>query len=807
MRAWTLFVGLVLLGAWFSLAGGAPVINEVGWGGRPDDPTGEWIELYNPDEQPIDLDGWRLYSSDGAPDISLHGTIAGNGYFLLERGSDAAVPGVKADQIYSGALRDSGEALYLVDPVGNIVDTANRERTGWPAGTNQLGSPPCATMERIDPNVPEDWATSQAPGGTPRARNSASNLPPQGEFTFSPSPAHPDEPVLFDATNAYDPNGTIISFAWDFGDGDTGAGQTASHTYREVGVYTVSLTMKDNAGAVTQVERTVPVVKPRKVLVDFSVLPPDGKRIMQSGDPITFSDESLVVEGSLLDWTWAFGDGATGRGQTASHTYSSGGVYVVTHTVIDDQGERAVQTRPIVIHGRYPSAAFKFTPSIPDAGAVVTFDATASFDPDGTDLNYEWDFTSDGMIDLVTSQPLTTHTYPEAGDYTVTLVVADSDPDGTKRSLPTTLPLHVNAPPVASFKVSNFSPLETDSVAFSDCSTDPDGKITAWEWDFGDGSSSTEQNPSHSYQEAGSYAVSLTVTDDNGARAQTAAKIVIKNHPPVAAIEVKGKDRVMTGEPIEFTAAGSHDVPETHKLSCYEWDFDGDGSYDTRTDSPTATHSYPDDGSYPVTVRVTDAAGASAVSSPVTITVLNRAPTAGFTWSPPSPTDAEVVQFSDSSTDPDGKVTGWRWDFGDGTSSTEQNPAHSYPDDGTYRVTLIVTDDDGTASAPITREITVVNAAPSARFDAPDAVAVGEPVQFTNASHDPSPNGKIVHVAWDFGDGTTCPGAPGGCGEGDPSAPVHVYTASGTYTVELVVIDDDGAIGAYRREISVTGGD
>ncbi|RLE38311.1 hypothetical protein DRJ23_04845, partial [Candidatus Acetothermia bacterium] len=93
-------------------------------------------------------------------------------------------------------------------------------------------------MERIDPNVPEDWATSQAPGGTPRARNSATTLPPKGEFTFSPSPAHQDEPVLCDATNAYDPNGTIISFAWDFGDGDTGAGQTASHTYREVGVYT-----------------------------------------------------------------------------------------------------------------------------------------------------------------------------------------------------------------------------------------------------------------------------------------------------------------------------------------------------------------------------------------------------------------------------------------------------------------------------------------------------------------------------------------------------------------------------------------
>ncbi len=816
MHVRSLFLGVIITGlcSFFALA--APVINEVAWGGRPDDPTAEWIELYNPGDRAVQLEGWRLYSSDGAPDIWLRGEIAAGGYYLLERGNDDAVPGISADLIYQGALRDSGEALFLVDPDGWVVDSVNESGGAWPAGTNEFGDPPCASMERVDPTVPGtagNWATCQRadPDGlcaTPKAQNSVYSSPPQIKLVLTPSPAHPGEPVHFIAKPK---DGRIVTFIWDFGDGTAALGQTVSHTYTHVGTYTVQLKLKNEGGAVAQLKTRIKIIN-EYVLPDFSVTPPNSKKILQSGDALTFRDESSVFpNGELTAWGWDFGDGTTALGQTASHTYAAGGRYTVTHKVRDIQGETAVQTRSLRILGRYPIARFVFSPPFPNEKEEVTFDATESFDPDGTALNYEWDFENDGNVDLVTDQPIASHTYETGGDYEAVLVVVDSDADGAKRSLPYKSALHINAAPVAAFQVSNFSPLEMEHVTYSDRSTDPDGKVVAWHWEFGDGASSSEPSPTHAYHQQGTYTVILTVTDDNGAQASTSATITVLNHPPVAALKVRGKKtqgkvQVLTGEGVTFDASESHDIPQKNQLRCYEWDFDGDGIYDQRTKTPTVTHSYPENGTYSVTVRVTDRDGATASSQPVTITVLNRPPQAAFTWQPDHPTDATSVSFTDRSSDSDGEVVAWHWDFGDGSSSTEQNPVHQFPDNGVYTVTLAVTDNDGAESSRATQTITVENALPIAQFDSPDSASAGVAIQFASNSYDPSPSGGIVHIAWDFGDGTTCPGTPDGCGSDDLTAPIHTYSAPGTYTVVLVVIDDDGGLGYTFKEITITGG-
>ena len=805
----SLLLGMVIFGvcAFFALA--EPVINEIAWGGRPDDPSAEWIELYNPGDKAVQLDGWRLYSSDGAPDILLHGEIPAGGYYLLERGSDNTVPGINADLIYEGALRDSGEALFLVNPSGETIDSANAEGGDWPAGTDIFGDPPCASMERIDPSAPDapdNWATSTT-GSTPKAANSVYNRPPTGKFSISPSPAHPDEQVLFDASNAYDPNGEIISYSWNFGDGETASGQTASHTYSTVGEYTVSLLLKDNAGAVTQEKTTLRVIENVLPISDFSVLPPDGKRIMQSGDALRFVDESFDPDGTPAAWKWEFGDGDTATGPVVSHTYRKGGTYTVTHIVTDDQGESSLQTESLRIAGRYPIADFTFTPLHPNQGDTVEFDATKSFDPDGTAINYEWDFNNDGNVDLITDKPNVSHTYDTAGDYKIVLIVEDSDADGAKQSLPYTMSLHVNATPVASFKVSNFSPLEAETVIFSDCSNDPDGNIVSWHWKFGDNASSTDQSPKHAYHQQGTYTVTLTVVDDNGAQASTSATITVKNHPPVAVLKLQSKAQVYTEESITLDASASHDIPQKNRLMCYEWDFNGDGTWDKKTKKPVITHSFSDNGTYNIIVKVTDKDGATACSQPIQVTVLNREPQADLTWTPENPTDADNVKFTDMSTDEDGNIVAWEWDFGDGTHSTDQNPVHQFPDNGVYTITLIVTDDDGAKSKPITKPITVQNALPTAAFDAPDNATVGVPIQFTDRSYDPSPHGQLIHIAWNFGDGTTCPGTPNGCGKGNTvHTPAHIYTEPGVYTVELVVIDNDGGIGRITKEITINAG-
>jgi len=141
------------------------IINEVAWMGTTASANSEWIELRNLSSANIDLTGWTLSAADGSPKINLKGKITANGYFLLERTSDDSVPGVAADQIYSGALGNGGENLSLKDANGNLADQIDASG-GWPGGDNTSKQ----TMERKDDG---SWQTGAEPGGTPKTANSS----------------------------------------------------------------------------------------------------------------------------------------------------------------------------------------------------------------------------------------------------------------------------------------------------------------------------------------------------------------------------------------------------------------------------------------------------------------------------------------------------------------------------------------------------------------------------------------------------------------------------------------------------------
>ena len=146
------------------------VINEVAWAGTLASDDDEWIELYNSTSASINLGcGWTLVADEGGPDISLFGSIPGGGYFLLER-LRQQVTDVPADQIYSGSLEDAGEVLRLRAPDGSVIDTANSDSGGWPAGS----VPSTGSMERMDddptaaignplPDAPLSWLTNVQP--------------------------------------------------------------------------------------------------------------------------------------------------------------------------------------------------------------------------------------------------------------------------------------------------------------------------------------------------------------------------------------------------------------------------------------------------------------------------------------------------------------------------------------------------------------------------------------------------------------------------------------------------------------------
>jgi len=146
------------------------VINEIAWMGTRASANDEWIELYNKTDSDIDLDGWKLKAQDGSPEINLKGTIAANGFFILERTDNKTLPEINADLIYTGALNNKGEFLQLIDNKGNIIDEINCSN-GWIKGNNESKQ----TMEKIE----NSWQTSKNSGGTPKNQNGPAILTEQ----------------------------------------------------------------------------------------------------------------------------------------------------------------------------------------------------------------------------------------------------------------------------------------------------------------------------------------------------------------------------------------------------------------------------------------------------------------------------------------------------------------------------------------------------------------------------------------------------------------------------------------------------
>jgi len=166
-----------------------------------------------------------------------------------------------------------------------------------------------------------------------------------------------------------------------------------------------------------------------------------------------------------------------------------------------------------------------------------------------------------------------------------------------------------NRPPQADFAWEPSEPTTQDVVRFVDLSRDPDGVITSWAWDFGDGTTSTERNPTHRYADDGLYTVRLTVKDNEGATGTKAVKIQVANVPPVAMLTVV-PEQPGIGQLAVFDASGSHD-PDGEIIS-YEWDLDGDGTYELRTEEPKVEKAFDRSGTYLVALRVTDDDGATS---------------------------------------------------------------------------------------------------------------------------------------------------------------------------------------------------
>src|SRR3989344_5642155 len=283
MTFFTRFVGLFALAIFFpAFAHAAVVINEIAWMGSTASANAEWIELYNTGSASVDLTNWHLVAASGSPSITLTGSIAANGFFLLERTSDSSVSGVTADQIYTGALTNSGTTLTLSDASGNADDgvigganwaniggdnaskeTAQRTASGW----ETVAATPRATNAGVSDSSSSTSSSATTTTSAPAVAASIAGSPEYIPIPILRVVTGGDRNVSSSADTAftavvYDGKGNKRDDAfitWSFGDGMRRTGASVFHAYYNPGEYlaVVHATTSDGGDALAEMTITV----------------------------------------------------------------------------------------------------------------------------------------------------------------------------------------------------------------------------------------------------------------------------------------------------------------------------------------------------------------------------------------------------------------------------------------------------------------------------------------------------------------------------------------------------------------------
>jgi gliding motility-associated-like protein len=411
-----------------------------------------------------------------------------------------------------------------------------------------------------------------------------------------------------------------------------------------------------------------------------------------------------------------------------------------------------------------PVAAFTFANAC--SGSTIAFTNTSI----GTIDSYEWDINNNGTVDYTTQN--SSHTFATPGMYDVNLHVTSTD--GCTHELTQTV--EIFPIPAPNFQVSTVCVgIESE---FINSSTIASGSIANWLWDFGDGNTSNLQNPTHSYAATGSFNVTLTTTSNNGCVNSITLNANVIN-TPVANFNVANQC---------FYNAFNFQNTSTAGIPNHSWNF-GDG---TTSGQINPTHTYSAAGEYTVTLIIATNSGCGDTITQ-TVTAYHQ-PNAQFSATSVCEGDASV--FTDNSTVNavfGDNVTGWSWNFGNGSTSTQQNPNHTFGSQNVYNVSLTVTTNNG-CTDDITIPVTVYPI-PVANFSS-NVVCLGVPTVFTNSStvsNQNSPN-TINSWSWNFGDG----------GTSTNQNPSYTYTAAGSFNATLTVTTNNGCTDVITLPVFVS---
>ncbi len=574
--------------------------------------------------------------------------------------------------------------------------------------------------------------------------------------------------VSFDGA---DSTGNIASYSWNFGDNASATGQQVSHTYTTAGTFNAILTVTGTSGATSQKSVTVSTTTKPNANIFSSTLTGDA--------PLTVSFNAGGSTGDIASYSWNFGDNTSATGQQVSHTYTTAGTFNAILTVTGTSGATS-QKSVTVSTTTPPNANISSSTLTGTAPLTVSFNASGST---GDIASYSWNF---GDNTSATGKQVS-HTYTTAGTYNATLTVTGTSGTTSQKTVTvatTTIPINAN---ISSSTLTGDAPL---AVSFN--ASGSTGDIASYSWNFGDNTSATGQQVSHTYTTAGTFNAILTVTGTSGATSQRSVTVSTAEPPeetelydlyfewtyeniPTDGVQLAGYNIYKNGSKVCSTNS-----PTSTYINC---SFESEaGTFDFTitaffTDNTESKHSEPF--SYTLEPTTGEELIASIKATPQSLT--GDAP---FT-----------VSFDGTSS---ANVTSYSWSFGDGNTSTVNKPTHTFSLPGSYSTKLTVKNSQG-LSKQATVTVTVNEGTPS--NTPPQAViatstAVGEApfaVSF-DGSGSSDQEGQITSYIWSFGDGTTASGA----------TTTHTYSIPGTYSASLTVTDNQRSTDTVSTPIIIT---
>ncbi|MBE2317691.1 PKD domain-containing protein [Solirubrobacter sp. CPCC 204708] len=430
---------------------------------------------------------------------------------------------------------------------GSGVDFTEYRVNGgaWTRAANTAGASPFASQALVSAEGEHtvEFRSGDKAGNLEAAKSIAFGIDvpdpgfPQIEAFADPNVGAAPLPVRFSASG-FDPDGSALSYRWQFPGGATVHGRTVERTFTQPGTYTVKVTATDAQDEQTSREVTVSVTAP-------GVLPPtvEATSSVTGGAarlPVTFTATGADPDGdpAQLKYAWDFGDGGKSLNPNPTHVYGAPGVFDATVTVTDPSGATATKTIKITVTDAPGNGA----PTVEEAYGAAGFDgdpmavqfSARATDPDGDKLTLEWDFDDGTAKGSGTSVK---HTYTTPGTYDATVTASDGTRTSQAFTVRVTVARGANRLPQVTIEADPTTGPGPLTVRFSSDVVEPDGEGYSRAWAFGDGGNSAEAHPAHEYKAAGTYTATLTVTDERGGVTTKSVQVTVtavQAAPPAA---------------------------------------------------------------------------------------------------------------------------------------------------------------------------------------------------------------------------------------------------------------------------------